>query len=184
MKFGPSLNEPTLRPGKASTDTIDGIDSVDRRRLLVVRVKVRPMMRSGRFREHADYDSKEARNLRHQMMIYRAHNLLGQGARYRASALLKTRSRTRMSWDVSVNPFTSGPDARLPPAAVRPARLSHPSSSTNTRSAGAVSKRSKIKPIRPRVLATYPRVATSSAWIRTIFCVTNTAPLAETASSR
>jgi hypothetical protein len=75
VKFGPSLNEPTLRPGETPPDTLDGIDSVDRRRLLVVRVEVRPMMRSGRFREHADHNSKEARDLRHHMMIARTQPL-------------------------------------------------------------------------------------------------------------
>ena len=71
VKLGLCLDESGLRSGQAAANALDRVDGVYRRCALVVRVKVRSVMRSSRFHEHANHDPKEAADFRHRMMISR-----------------------------------------------------------------------------------------------------------------
>ena len=63
--IGSGFDEPLLCPWQVTADRLDGIDSEDGGRILVVRMEVRPMVRCARLGEHPDDDPVEPRNLRH-----------------------------------------------------------------------------------------------------------------------
>src|ERR1700675_4759277 len=65
MDLGPGFGEPKLPLREVACQELNGIDCEDTNRILVVRMKVRPMMRCGRLREHTDDDAEESGELWH-----------------------------------------------------------------------------------------------------------------------
>src|ERR1700693_5080674 len=65
MDLGPGFGEPALPLREGACQGLDGIDCEDTNHILVVRMKVRPMMRRGRLREHTDDDAEESGELWH-----------------------------------------------------------------------------------------------------------------------
>jgi hypothetical protein len=70
VQLGPCLDEAALAPGKGASKQVYGFDPKDRSLVLAVRVEVRRVMGSARFREHADHDSEEAGELRHAVSLH------------------------------------------------------------------------------------------------------------------
>ena len=65
VNFGPGINEPELRLGKAAAQTLVCVHSEYGRLILLVGVEVRLMMLTARFDEHPNDDPEEARELGH-----------------------------------------------------------------------------------------------------------------------
>jgi hypothetical protein len=59
MDLAPCFDEPLLLSGKRAADEFERVDGENGRRVLVVRVKVRPVMRAAGLDEHPDYDPEE-----------------------------------------------------------------------------------------------------------------------------
>jgi hypothetical protein len=60
VNFGPSLNKPELRFGKAAAQAFDRVYREHRRLILIVRVEIRPVMLTTCFDEQPNDDSEEA----------------------------------------------------------------------------------------------------------------------------
>jgi hypothetical protein len=60
MNLGPRFDQALLRARKRATYTLDRVQRKRRDRVLVRRMKMRPMVRGTNFREHANDDSEES----------------------------------------------------------------------------------------------------------------------------
>jgi len=65
MQFGPRFHKPLLSSWKRTRDHLNGIDTEDSYLILPVRMKMRNMMLSPGFDEHADNNSEEPAKLWH-----------------------------------------------------------------------------------------------------------------------
>jgi len=65
MDFGPGFDEPLLRLGQAAAQAFNRVHGEDSRKVLVVRMKMRSVVLSAGFDEHADDDPEEPREFRH-----------------------------------------------------------------------------------------------------------------------
>ena len=66
MDFGPGLDESLLGAWQIAANALDRIEREHALGILIRRMKVRPVVRGADFHEHANDDSEEPRELRHQ----------------------------------------------------------------------------------------------------------------------
>ncbi len=73
MDFGPGFDEPLLRLWQAAAQAFNRVHREDSREVLVVRMKMRSLVLSAGFDEHADHDPEEPREFRHGRTLHRQH---------------------------------------------------------------------------------------------------------------
>jgi hypothetical protein len=71
MDFGSGLDKALLSPRKLAADAFDRIQRERGKRVLIQRVKMRPVVGSADFHEHPNDDSEEPRQLRHGPTLHR-----------------------------------------------------------------------------------------------------------------
>jgi hypothetical protein len=69
MNLRPGFDQTLLGLRQAATEALDRIDCKDRGLILIVRVKMRPVVWLAHLDEHANDDSEEPRELRHQINL-------------------------------------------------------------------------------------------------------------------
>ena len=66
MNLRPGFDQALLGLRHAAAEALDRVDCKDRSLILIIRVKMRPVVRLAYLDEHANDDSEEPRELRHQ----------------------------------------------------------------------------------------------------------------------
>ena len=69
MQFSPSFNESLLPPWESARYQFDLINGINRHVILIVGMKMRPMMRCVCLPVHANNDTEESTEFRHEAML-------------------------------------------------------------------------------------------------------------------
>lgn len=74
VNLSPSLHKAELPLGEVTAENLDRVDGKDRGHFVIVRMKVRAVMRGGRFGKHTNDDPEKPANLGHGLRLRRRHS--------------------------------------------------------------------------------------------------------------